>query len=222
MITNLTDSQPPQADRIKSLGEEIANAVSHGAGVIGFLVGTPFLVLAALRHGHPAGVVAVSVFAFSGILLYLSSTIYHALPNGRAKDAFEVLDHSAIYLLIAGTYTPFTLGPLRGSLGWTLFGIVWGLAVVGVTMKLLHGIKRPVLSTLLYIGMGWLVLIAARSLWLHLPTPGLIWLAAGGLAYTGGTVFYLARWRPYAHTVWHVFVLAGTTCHYFAVLWYSL
>jgi len=208
--------------RIRTAGEEIANAISHGAGALAAAVGTPFLVFAAVRHGSSAEVVGVSVFAFTAILLYLASSVYHALPDGRMKDLFEVIDHSAIYLLIAGTYTPFTLGPLHGALGWTLFGVIWALAAIGVTMKIIHGIQRPVLSTLLYIGMGWLVLVAARSLWLNLPTPGLVWLAAGGLAYTGGTVFYLARRLPYGHTAWHLFVLAGTTCHYFAVLWYAV
>ena len=157
------------------------------------------------------------MFALTAILLYLTSTIYHALPPGKTKDNFEVIDHSAIYLLIAGTYTPFTLGVLRGSLGWSLFGIIWTLAIAGVIMKTVRGVRNPIFSTGLYLVMGWLVLIAARSLWLHLPTQGLLWLVAGGLAYTGGVVFYLMKWLPYGHLVWHLFVLTGTACHYFAV-----
>lgn len=212
---------PIRPKRIQSSGEEIANAVSHGAGATAALVGAPFLIVAAVRHGGAANVVGATVFAVTAALLYLASTIYHSLPRGRTKELFEVLDHGAIYLLIAGTYTPFTLGVLRGAMGWTLFGLIWGLAVFGVILKSVQGIRNPVFSTGLYIVMGWLILIAARPLWLHVPRPGLMLLASGGIAYTAGVAFYAAKRMPYGHMVWHLFVLTGTVCHYFAVLWYA-
>ena len=154
-------------------------------------------------------------------MLYLASALYHALPKNKAKRVFRVIDHSAIFLLIAGTYTPFTLGVLRGAWGWTLFGLVWSLAVLGIVLKSIGGIGYPRLSTALYIGMGWLALIAIRPLWVHVPVAGWLWLIAGGLAYTSGIVFYAAERVRYGHFVWHVFVLMGTVCHFFAVLWYA-
>jgi hemolysin III len=209
------------AKRVPSLGEEIANCVSHGVGLLTALVATPFLVLAAARHGDAVAIVGASVFAGTVVVLYLSSTLYHALPRNKAKRVFRIIDHSAIFLLIAGTYTPFTLGVLRGAWGWTLLGVVWGLAVLGVTLKSVGGIRYPRLSTTLYIGMGWLALIAIRPLWLHVPVAGWLWLIAGGLAYTGGIAFYAAERVRYGHFVWHMFVLIGTTCHFVAVLRYA-
>jgi hemolysin III len=156
------------------------------------------------------------------VLLYLASTLYHALPRNPAKRVFQILDHSAIFLLIAGTYTPFTLGVLRGAWGWTLFGLVWGLAVLGVTLKSVGGIRYSWLSTTLYVCMGWLALIAIRPLWPHVPSAGWLWLIAGGLAYTSGIAFYAAERVRYGHFVWHLFVLMGTVCHFFAVLWYAV
>jgi hemolysin III len=207
--------------RLPSLGEEIANSVSHGVGVLAALAATPFLVLAAARRGGALAIVGASVFAGTTVFLYLVSTLYHALPRNRAKRVFRVIDHSAIFLLIAGTYTPFTLGALRGAWGWTLFGVVWGLTVLGVTLKSVGGIRYPRLSTTLYLGMGWLALIAIRPLWGHLPAAGWLWLIAGGLAYTAGIAFYAAERVRYGHAVWHLFVLLGTVCHFFAVLWYA-
>ncbi len=207
--------------RLPSLGEEIANSVSHGVGVLAALAATPFLVLAAARRGGALAIVGASVFAGTTVVLYLASTLYHALPRNRAKRVFQVIDHSAIFLLIAGTYTPFTLGVLRGAWGWTLFGVVWGLAVLGVTLKSLGGIRYPRLSAMLYLGMGWLALIAIRPLWVHLPAAGWLWLIAGGLAYTAGMAFYAAERVRYGHLVWHLFVLLGTGCHFIAVLWYA-
>jgi len=207
--------------RRPSLGEEIANGVSHGVGVLAALVATPFLVLSAARRGVVGDIVGASVFAGAVVVLYLASTLYHALPRNNAKRVFQIVDHSAIFLLIAGTYTPFTLGVLRGAWGWTLFGVVWGLAVLGVTLKAVGGIRYPRLSTALYVGMGWLALIAIRRLWLHLPVAGWLWLIAGGVAYTAGIAFYAAERVRYGHLVWHMFVLMGTACHFFAVLWYA-
>ena len=207
--------------RHQSLGEEIANSVSHGAGLLAALIASPFLVITAARRGHPAVVVGACVFAAAMVLLYLTSTLYHALPRTRAKRVFRVLDHASIFILIAGTYTPFTLGVLRGGWGWTLFGLVWGLAIVGITLKAIAGTRFPVLSTCLYIGMGWLALIAIRPLWLLVPAPGLLWLLAGGVAYTAGVAFYAADRRRYVHFVWHLFVIVGTACHFVAVLNYA-
>ena len=211
----------PTRRHVPSLGEEIANAVSHGVGCLAALAATPFLVLAAARRGGAGAIVGASVFAGTVVVLYLASTLYHALPRNRAKRVLRVIDHSAIFLLIAGTYTPFTLGVLRGAWGWTLFGLVWALAGLGVALKSVRGIRNPRLSTALYVGMGWLALIAIRPLWFHLPPAGWLWLIAGGFAYTSGIAFYAAERLRYAHFVWHVFVLMGTVCHFFAVLWYA-
>ena len=205
----------------QSPGEEIANSISHGVGLVAALVAVPILIVSAVRRGGAPGIVGASVFAGTMVLLYLTSTLYHALPENRVKRVFQVLDHGAIFLLIAGTYTPFTLGVLRGGWGWTLFGLVWGLAVLGIVLTTVGGVRRPWLSTCLYLGMGWLVLIAVRPLWLRMPLPGLAWLVAGGLAYTGGVAFFAAKRLRYSHFIWHLFVLTGTCCHFFAVLWYA-
>lgn len=208
--------------RGQSSGEEIANSISHGAGLVGALVGTPFLLVAAVRQGDPAFIVGASVFCAAMILLYSASTLYHALPRGRVKRLFRVLDHSAIFLLIAGTYTPFTLGVLRESAGWPLFAGVWALAVFGMCLKAFGRSERPVVSTVLYLAMGWLVLLALDSLVAAVPPAGLLWLLAGGLSYTLGVIFFAADARlRYGHMVWHAFVVGGTACHYFAVLWYA-
>lgn len=208
-------------ERPQSLGEEIANSVSHGLGLLATLAAFPILVIAALRRGDAAGIVGASVFATTMVLLYLMSTLFHALPRCRAKRAFQILDHSAIYFLIAGTYTPFTLGVLRGNWGWTLFGLVWGIAVVGTVLKALGGVRYTTVSTWMYLAMGWLVLIAAKTVWTVVPTWGLFWLLAGGVAYTAGAVFFMAERIRYFHFVWHLFVVAGTACHFIAVLWYA-
>ena len=210
-------------ERPQSLGEEIANSVSHGVGFAAALAALPIVVAAAARQGSTVNIVGASVFAATMVLLYLTSTLYHALPRNRFKALFQKLDHGAIYLLIAGTYTPFTLGVLRGAWGWTLFGLVWGLAVIGVVLKAFDRLSHPIISTGLYLVMGWLVLIAIGPLSSHLPEAGLLWLLAGGLAYTAGVVFFAADGKlRYSHFVWHLFVIAGTTCHFFAVLWYAV
>lgn len=212
---------PARRDRTESRGEEIANSVSHGIGLLAALAAVPVLVLGAVQRGGAAGIVGASVFAATIVLLYLASTLYHALPRKRAKRVFRILDHGAIYLLIAGTYTPFTLGVLRGAWGWALFGLVWSLAVAGVVLKAVGRVRHPTLSTCLYLAMGWLVLIAAKPLWLRVPPWGLFWLLAGGIAYTAGVAFFAARRVRYSHFVWHLFVLAGTACHFIAVLLYA-
>ena len=209
-------------ERPQSLGEEIANSVSHGIALLAALVAAPVLVIAALGRGDATGVVGAGVFASTMLLLYLTSTLYHALARNRAKPVFQVLDHGAIFLLIAGTYTPFTLGVLRGPWGWTLFGLVWSLAFAGVVLKAICGTRYPRLSMYLYLAMGWLALIAIYPLWLHIPGWGLFWLLAGGIAYTVGVAFFANDERVrYNHFIWHLFVIAGTACHFIAVLWYA-
>jgi hemolysin III len=207
--------------REMSIGEEIANCVSHGLGLVAALVATPFLIVKAAHHGG-AAIVGASIFAGTTIVLYLASTLYHAMPRNRAKRVFRTIDHGAIYLLIAGTYTPFTLGVLRGGWGWTLFGLIWGLAILGVTLKSIGGFGYPKLSAATYVAMGWLALIAIRPIFLQVSPAGLMWLGAGGLAYTAGVAFFAATRVPYAHFIWHLFVLAGTACHFFAVLGHAV
>ncbi|MEO6969344.1 MAG: hemolysin III family protein [Chthoniobacterales bacterium] len=202
----------------QSLGEELANSISHGLGLLAALVGAPLLLVAAWRGGDRLFFFGVTVFAAAMLLVYLGSTLYHAWPRGAIKSVFQVIDHSAIFLLIAGTYTPFTLGPLRGAWGWTILALVWTLALGGVILKSIAGTQRAKgLSLTLYLGMGWLVLIAFRPLVLNVPVTGIIWLVAGGLAYTGGVFFFVSKRRRYTHFVWHLFVLLGTACHFFAV-----
>lgn len=210
------------AQRLRSTGEEIANSISHGVTLLAALVAAPILIAAAVQRGGTAGVVGACIFTTTVVLLYLASTLYHALAWNRAKRVFQILDHGAIYLLIAGTYTPFTLGVLRGPWGWTLFGLVWTMAVAGVVSKAMGGVRDPTLSTGLYLAMGWLGVIAAKPLWIHLPAWGLFWLLAGGIAYTLGVVFFVADSRVrYSHFIWHLFVTAGTACHFVAVLRYA-
>ena len=208
-------------ERTQSLGEEIANSVSHGVALLAALVGMPWLLFTA-SNLHAANIVGAAVFAVTMVLLYFTSTLYHALPAGRAKRVFCKLDHGAIYVFIAGSYTPFALGALSGPWGWTLFGLVWTFAALGATLKAFDRLNHPWLSTGLYLAMGWLVLIAAVPLIERVPRMGVALLVAGGLVYSLGVVFYLldSRWR-YAHAVWHGFVVVGTACHFFAVLGYA-
>jgi hemolysin III len=209
-------------DRPQTLGEEIANTVSHGLGFLLAVASLPILVFFAQRDGGAVNVVAASVFAATMMLLYLVSALYHALPHGAAKRWFNRLDHAAIYVFIAGSYTPFALGVLRGVWGWTLFGIVWGIATVGVTAKLFNRLRHPWWSTGLYVAMGWVVLIAMKPLIERMPAMGLVWLVAGGLLYTvGAGVFMLDNRVRYAHALWHLLVLGGSTCHFFAALFYA-
>jgi hemolysin III len=212
---------PAALERGQSLGEELANSISHGVGLAAGLVAAPFLIAYAARLGGAAFLVGVSVFTATVVLLYLASTLYHALPRGNAKHVFRIIEHGAIYLLIAGTYTPFALGVLRGAWGWTLIVLIWILAVAGVLLKSVGGVRHPRLSMVLYLGMGWLMVVAVRPLWLRVPLSGLVWLLLGGLAYTAGVAFYGAKRLRYGHFVWHLFVLAGTVCHFIAVRFYA-
>ena len=210
-----------QENRPQSLGEEIANSISHGFGLIAALAASPFLILVAANKGGGLPVVGASIFATSMVLLYLSSMMYHCLPKTRAKRVFLIFDHIAIFLLIAGTYTPFALGVLRGTLGWTLFGLIWGAALFGIITQLAPKLRHSKLSLALYLGMGWMIVLVIRPLYQHLPFNGLLWLVGGGLAYTVGVIFYVAKAR-YSHFIWHLFTIAGTTCHFFAILWYAI
>lgn len=205
----------------QTLSEEIANSISHGVGLLLAIIAAPILIVSATRAGTAWNVAGVSVFATAMILLYLASTLYHAIPHERPKRLFRVLDHGAIFLLIAGTYTPFTFGIMRGPWGWTMFGIVWGLAVAGLIKKAVLGARYTWLSVILYLVMGWTALIAMPQILRVMPLAGVIWILAGGIAYTGGVAFFAAHRLRYAHFAWHLFVIAGTVCHFFAVLWYS-
>ncbi|MCV2350770.1 PAQR family membrane homeostasis protein TrhA [Paucibacter sp. Y2R2-4] len=208
--------------RDQTLGEEIANAISHGLGFLLAVASLPILTYTAAQQGQVRNVIAASVFSATMILLYLVSTLYHALPEGRAKLWLNRLDHAAIYLFIAGSYTPFALGVLHGGWGWLLFGLVWTSAIAGVTAKLFNRLRHPLWSTGLYVAMGWLVIIALGPLVGRMPAAGLAWLVAGGVAYTVGAVVFLLDHRVrYAHFVWHLFVLAGSGCHFAAVLGYA-
>ncbi len=205
-------------NRLRHSFDEIANTVTHGIGLVlsvaGFVV---LLVLAAVR-GSAWHIVACSIYGLTLICLYTASTLYHAVVSPRIKRALRIFDHSAIYLLIAGTYTPFLLVNLRGPWGWSLFGVIWGLALAGILFKFWFVERFGFLSTAVYIAMGWLVVIAAKPVITHVPFTALVWLLAGGLAYTAGVIFYASKRIPYSHAIWHVFVLAGSICHYVAVL----
>jgi hemolysin III len=203
----------------QSPGEELANSISHGIGLVGATIGTPILLLAAYRHGSFSFLIGTIVFTVTMLLLYLGSMLYHAWPRTRAKSFLQTLDHSAIFLLIAGTYTPFALGPLRDTGGLTMLCIVWALALFGVAMKATHGtLRHRKLAMTLYLGTGWLGLIFIRPLTLAIPWSAVLWLIVGGIAYTAGTLFFANERLRYAHFVWHLFVLAGTSCHFLAVL----
>ncbi len=203
----------------QSKGEELANSISHGIGLVGAIIGAPILLLAAFRHGSVSFLIGTIVFVATMVLLYLGSMLYHAWPHTRAKSLLQMLDHSAIFWLIAGTYTPFALGPLRGALGWTLLGIIWTLAALGALVKVIRGPDRHrKFAMALYLGMGWLAVGFLRPLALAVPLPVVLWLVAGGIAYTAGVLFFVNERLRYGHFVWHLFVLTGTSCHFAAVL----
>lgn len=208
-------------ERKQSRGEEIANSISHGIGTIGAIVGAIILMVIVVRGGDVSRIVGTAVFSITMVLVYLTSTLYHSMTRDKAKRVFRVLDHSAIFLLIAGTYTPFTLGVLRGPWGWTLLGIVWGLAIVGIVLTAISGLRYPTLSTVVYVAMGWLFVVGVKPLWANMDPWGMLWLLAGGVAYTGGVAFFAADRLRFGHLIWHLFVIAGTACHYIAVLRYA-
>lgn len=202
--------------------EEYANIATHAVGVLLSIVALVLMVVFAAENGDPYFIVAVSVFGGTLILLYLMSTLYHSFRHPKVKHVFRVFDHSCIYLLIAGSYTPFTLVSMRGGWGWTLFGITWGLALCGIVFKIFFTKRFNILSTLMYIALGWLVVVAAKPIIASVPTGGIVWLFAGGMLYTSGVVFYAWRRVPYHHAIWHLFVMAGSFCHFLAVYYYVL
>lgn len=209
-------------ERLQTAGEEVANSITHGLGLLLAIAGTVILIINASIHGDTSNVVGASIFGATMIILYLTSTLYHALPRSKAKNVFRLLDHGAIFLLIAGTYTPFTLGVLSGKLGWTLFAMEWALALTGVFLKTFTGLKYSRLEKGLYLAMGWLVIIATKPLYEGVGLAGIMLILAGGLCYTLGMPFYVAKERKFTHLVWHLFVIAGTVCHFFAVMYFSI
>ncbi len=208
--------------RPKSIEEEIANAASHGLGFVAAIVAVPSLLKAAARDGDSLFIAGVCVFSASVVLMYFSSSVYHALPAGKAKSRFLLLDHAAIYLLIAGTYTPFTVGVMRDNSGWTILAAIWALAFLGFYLMSDGKNPHPFLNTLLYLAMGWLILFALEPLISNVPWQGVAWILAGGVFYTVGVLFYVTSSRlRFGHLIWHLFVMAGTACHYVAVLRYA-
>jgi hemolysin III len=205
-----------------SIAEEIAHAITHGVGILLSIAALTILVAFAALRGDAWHIVSCSIYGSSLVLLYTASTLYHALPAPRAKGVFRTLDHAAIYVLIAGTYTPFTLVNLRGGWGWTLFGVAWGLAIFGVVLEAVAKPRVRILSLVLYLGLGWMAAIAVKPLFDSVAVGGLVLMLLGGLAYTGGVVFYCWERLPYNHAIWHIFVLAGSVFHYFAVLFYVI
>lgn len=208
-------------ERKQSRGEEIANSISHGVGAIAAVVAAAVLMVITVRRGDVVQIVGAGVFSATMVLVYVTSTLYHAMTRERAKRVFRVLDHSAIFLLIAGTYTPFTLGVLRGPWGWSLLAIVWGLALIGIVLTAISGVRYPTLSTAVYVAMGWLFVVGVKPLWANMEPWGMVWLLAGGVAYTGGVAFFAADRLRFGHLIWHLFVITGTACHYIAVLQYA-
>lgn len=207
--------------------EEMANSISHFVGFVAAALASPILLSRAMAKGDTGLIVGVSVFAAAMLLLYLASAVFHALPAGRAKQFVCTLEHSAIFVLIAGTYTPFALGVLRGAIGWTLFVLVWAIAAIGIALKVFPAafprvFSHPIASTGLYLCMGWLIVIAINPVLANMQPGGVGWLVAGGCAYTVGVAFFVAGVRVrFAHFVWHLFVMAGTSCHFLAVFWYA-
>ena len=210
----------PPRPRHYSLGEEIAHSITHGLGAVLSVVALVLLIMRAAATGDPWCMVSFAIFGVSMVLLYTASALYHALIPPRARHVFQVLDHSLIYVLIAGSYTPFLLVSLRGGWGWSMFGVVWGLAVVGVVFKTMFVGRFRLVSTLMYLGLGWMCVIAIKPMIANVPAGGLLWMLAGGVAYSSGTVFYLWKGLKYHHAVWHVFVLIGSACHFQAVYGY--
>jgi hemolysin III len=217
---NKTGRRP--SGRFYSRGEEIANAVTHGIGSVFAISALVVLVVLAAKQGDFWRITTFAVYGATLILLYLASTLYHGIQHPKAKAVFRILDHSAIFLLIAGTYTPFLLIRLRGAWGWSLFGVVWLLAVAGIVLKAVFIDRLKKLSVLVYIAMGWLIVVAMKPMLARIPHPALWWLLAGGACYTGGVALYLMKSVRFTHAAWHLCVLAGSMCHFFAILFYVL
>ncbi|MCD7033460.1 hemolysin III family protein [Metabacillus sp. GX 13764] len=205
-----------------TLKEEIVNAITHGIGVLLSIPALVMLIIQSVKYGDAIDVAGFTIFGVSMLLLYLFSTLLHSIQHKKTKNVFEILDHSAIYLLIAGTYTPLLLGPLRGTLGWTLLGIVWGLTLAGIIFKIYFVKRFVVLSTLLYLAMGWMILIAVKPLYDGLSMNGFMLLLIGGILYSVGSIFYVWRKIPFHHAIWHGFVLAGSAAMFFCILYFAL
>jgi len=203
-----------------SLTEEIANSITHSVGFLLSIVGSAILVISACIHGDPWRVVSFSIYASSLIILYAASILCHSFSQGRINRLFKIIDHSAIYLLIAGTYTPFVLIPLRGAWGWSFFGTIWALALAGIVFKIFFVERFHVLSTVIYLLMGWLAIIAMQPIVEKIPFGGISWLVIGGILYSLGIIFYFWKKLPFHHAIWHLFVMGGSICHYFAILFY--
>jgi hemolysin III len=217
-VVSSSEKLSVRSSALRPAGEELANTISHGFGFIAAVVGAPVLILAAANRGT-AFFFGTVIFAVTLSILYLGSTLYHAWPTTRGKHALKLFDHSAIFLLIAGTYTPFTLGPLRAVGGLNTLVLVWALAIFGVLLKVIRGTSRHSKFALsLYVGAGWSGVLGVRPFTIALPPITLIWLIAGGIAYTAGVLFFLNKRLRYAHFIWHLFVLAGSTCHFAALL----
>jgi len=210
-------------EREQSRSEELANSVSHGLGLVVAILGATYLIMQATQHGKLSFIIGASIFSATMIALYLLSTLYHALPIGKTKQLFRAIEQAMIFLFIASTYTPFTLGILHGSWGWTLFFLIWSLATLGIALLILDKISRPILFNSLYLLMGWVIVIAFEPILAKVPITGVYLIIAGGIAYTVG-VFFLATDSilRYGHFIWHLCVMGGTSCHYFAVLWYAV
>lgn len=222
LVQRATDTLHEAQENIYSLGEEIAHGVTHGIGALLAIAGLAVLTARAAVYGDVWAVVSVSIFGAALVLMYAASTLFHSIPHPNTKRVFRVLDHCLIYVLIAGTYTPFTLVTLRGPWGWSLFSAVWGLAIVGIVFKIFTTGRFEKLSLAVYLVMGWCVLTAIKPLMAALPAPGLWLLLGGGLSYSIGTLFYRWESQRYHHAIWHLFVLGGSALHYFAVLFYVL
>ena len=220
MTSPLQDLNGQISTRLYSLGEEIANTITHGIGAGLSVAGLTLLVVLAGLYGDVYQIVSFSIYGATLVILYLASTLYHGFQHPRVKRVFKVIDHASIYLLIAGTYTPFLLVRVRSAPGWTLLIIVWGLAILGVGFKAVFVNRFQKVSVLTYILMGWLSVVAGKEMLTNIPAGGLIWLAVGGVVYTVGVIFYVIKRIPYNHAIWHLFVLGGSICHFFGILFY--
>ncbi|GAB1796005.1 PAQR family membrane homeostasis protein TrhA [Priestia megaterium] len=203
-------------------GEEIANAITHGVGAVLSIVGLTLLIVLSSLEGTPWHVISFTIYGVTMLLLYVSSTLVHSFPEGKLKDLFEIFDHSSIYLFIAGTYTPFLFIAVKGTTGWTLFGIVWGIALAGIVFKAFFVKKFLFISTILYVFMGWMIVFAWDSLTQNIAHQGIVLLVVGGVLYTIGAVFYVWRGFRFHHMIWHMFVLGGTVLHFLAIILYVL
>jgi hemolysin III len=199
--------------------EELPNALTHGFGLLCSILGFVVLLAITLIRGGKWQLISCAIYGVTLICVYAASTLYHGVSSPRWKKGFLLFDHCAIYLLIAGTYTPFLLVNLRGGWGWPMFGLIWGIAVSGVLFKLLFADRFPILSVALYLGMGWLGIVAAKEVYIHVPSIGLLWIFAGALAYSVGVIFYACKKIPHHHVIWHLLVMAGSGCHYIAILY---